>query len=298
MKLPWFKFYPEKWISDTELSQCSLAAHGLWIVLISHMHISGMKGELTANISSLARSCRCSDSELLTLLDELKNTGTADVLLRVTNDNTTVTVINRRMKREDKVRQDAALRAKKHREKQKSNGESAVQNKEVRSKKKKLDNTNTMNNTNVLFKSKSETDFDAGSPLKVEKIDLKKKYREIQISLNGADPKDIYLAVKNFIQTYKPSFALPYIDAWNLIAPKIGLSGVRGPTDKRENKIRIRTSEKAFDFYEIMEILRKDKFSRGDNDRGWTVSFDYIIDNQTNYNKILDKKPNEPKTAY
>ena len=37
-KLPWFKFWADKWLSDERLRSCSLAARGLWADMISLMH--------------------------------------------------------------------------------------------------------------------------------------------------------------------------------------------------------------------------------------------------------------------
>jgi hypothetical protein len=114
-KLPWFKFNPSWWISDTELSKCTPATRGVWIDLLCAMHQSGRSGELSGTTDQIARLARCSTAELTQALTELQTTGTADVTFR----NNNVTVINRLMKRESKTRRDTALRVKKHR----SNGE-------------------------------------------------------------------------------------------------------------------------------------------------------------------------------
>lgn len=110
-KLPWFKFNPSWWMSDTELSKCTSATRGVWIDLICAMHQSGRSGELRGTTDQIARLARCSTAELTQALTELQATGTADVTFR----NNDVTIINRLMKREAKARTDTALRVKKHR---------------------------------------------------------------------------------------------------------------------------------------------------------------------------------------
>lgn len=131
MKLPWFKFFPSWWTSDTELSKCTPATRGVWIDLLCAMHQSGRSGELSGTTDQIARLARCSTVELTQALTELQTTGTADVTFR----NNNVTVINRLMKREAKDRKDTALRVAKHRCNGKSNDNVTRKKEEVRSKK-------------------------------------------------------------------------------------------------------------------------------------------------------------------
>jgi hypothetical protein len=48
VKRPAFQFYPGDWRRDTALQSCSIAARGLWIEMITHMHESDPYGYLTA----------------------------------------------------------------------------------------------------------------------------------------------------------------------------------------------------------------------------------------------------------
>ena len=130
-RLPWFKFNPSWWISDTELSKCTPASRGVWIDLICAMHQADRSGELRGTTDQIARLARCSTVELTQALTELQTTGTADVTFR----NNNVTVINRLMKREAKARQDTALRVKKHRSNGECNANETGEKKEVRRKK-------------------------------------------------------------------------------------------------------------------------------------------------------------------
>jgi hypothetical protein len=206
-------------------------------------------------------------------------------LLHETDGNTTVTVVNRKMKRESKARHSTALRVAKHRENKNVTPEITVQKKEDR--RKKRDNTNTSTSTKVEVQSKS-VDFDP--PVLVEKIDLKSKYKKLKTDLSGKNVNEIYVALKDFIAAEKPLFITPYIDMWNIFATKYSLPTVRGPNDWRENKIRIRVHEKQFDFPEILKVLKESNFHLGDNDRSWRATFDFVIDSQKNYFRILEKK--------
>lgn len=129
-KLPWFKFNPSWWMSDTELSQCTPATRGVWIDLLCAMHQSGRSGELSSTTEKLARLARCSTAELTQALTELQTTGAADVTFR----NNNVTVINRLMKRDAKRRTDTALRVSKHRSNKDVTGE------KIEDRSKKIEN--------------------------------------------------------------------------------------------------------------------------------------------------------------
>lgn len=46
MALPWFKFYPNDWLSDRNLRRCSHAAQGVWIGILCLMNDSKERGYL------------------------------------------------------------------------------------------------------------------------------------------------------------------------------------------------------------------------------------------------------------
>lgn len=138
-KLPWFKFFPTWWLGDTELSKCTSATRGVWIDLLCAMHQSGRSGELRGTTDQIARLARCSTAELTQALTELQATGTADVTFR----NNDVTVINRLMKRESKVRIDTAFRVKKHRSNNDVTEMKRDRSKKIEVRSKKKENANT-----------------------------------------------------------------------------------------------------------------------------------------------------------
>lgn len=79
-KNPWMKFYPTDWRADPKLRMCSLAARGLWIELIAVAHEATPYGHVLVNgnapdIAALARMVGVSESEMLSLVDELDRNG-------------------------------------------------------------------------------------------------------------------------------------------------------------------------------------------------------------------------------
>lgn len=105
-KLPWMKWFPADWLNDPKLSLCSASTRGIWADLISSMHVADQSGTLAGTVEQLARFGRCSASEMAAALDELAQTGAADV----TKKRAVVTVINRKMSREFLKRQSDAAR--------------------------------------------------------------------------------------------------------------------------------------------------------------------------------------------
>lgn len=105
------QFFSGDWLTEPTLTLCSPAARGVWIDLICVMHESGRVGELRGTTEQLARFARCSPADLTHALTELQTTGAADVTTR----NSVVTVICRRLKRDEKCRNDARLRKQKER---------------------------------------------------------------------------------------------------------------------------------------------------------------------------------------
>lgn len=113
------QFYPGDWLKDPCLGMCQPATRGIWMDLLSVMHESDRSGVIAGTREQIARLCRCSAVELGLALSELSTSKTADV----TERNSHVTVINRRMQREYKDRIDTRLRVKRHRGNAACNGD-------------------------------------------------------------------------------------------------------------------------------------------------------------------------------
>ncbi len=66
-------------------------------------------------------------------------------------------------------------------------------------------------------------------------------------------------------------------------------------TDPRKNKLRIRLQEMDKDpakallvLQRIFELMEQSKFLKGDNKRGWKANFDWVIENDKNWVKIIE----------
>lgn len=105
-KLPFLPLYVAAWLSDPKLGFCTPATRGIWIDLICGMWADGQQGKITGTPKSLARVARCSEEELMAAVYELQETGTADVTPRLGPASVppVVTVINRRMSRENEAK--------------------------------------------------------------------------------------------------------------------------------------------------------------------------------------------------
>ena len=92
-----------------------------------------------------------------------------------------------------------------------------------------------------------------------------------------------------------PSFGVVkkyVIKSWNEFAKSHSLKPImsisKGST--REKRFKARHEETAFDFDQILSKSGEQDFCFGANDRGWKISFDWIVKNPGNYIYILEEK--------
>ncbi len=100
-KPPAFQFYVRDWLSDPELQSASASSRGIWINALCYMWESRDRGKLEGTVQSLSRLLNCSEEEFKRFISESEIFHFDDL---VTHQNGKVTLINRRMKREDKQR--------------------------------------------------------------------------------------------------------------------------------------------------------------------------------------------------
>ncbi len=122
MKYPYIPLYTGDWRKSTDIQFSSLAARGLWLELLIAMHENDRSGEISGTPEQFARLVGCSADEFMLLINELNCNKVANVIFCNKENNTIVTVINRRMKREYKDRILTRERVKKHRKNKKKNG--------------------------------------------------------------------------------------------------------------------------------------------------------------------------------
>jgi len=104
-KLPAIMFYTGDWIQDTRC--LSLAARGAWIDLLCVLWRSEKRGELTLPLSGYARLWGCTERKAQAVINELIERRICD---NVTNGNKNVTLISRRMTKEEKHRESTRCR--------------------------------------------------------------------------------------------------------------------------------------------------------------------------------------------
>lgn len=137
-------------------------------------------------------------------------------------------------------------------------------------------------------KNKSLTAF-----VKMEIENLETEYSELAKSLVGKNPKEIWQEMTSFINSKNPNFIQPYADMWNLMAGYTGLAKVEVINSSRTKKLGARIREPAFDFPAILNKVKDSRILKGvDNGNGWKATFDWIIENETNYVKILEGQYN------
>ena len=85
-------------------------------------------------------------------------------------------------------------------------------------------------------------------------------------------------------EQYKPS---AFVDSWNRLSDK--LPKIERFTDGRRKKLatRIRQGLTIERFETAVACCTRKGFLLGDNDRGWTATFDWLIDNQENVEKAI-----------
>lgn len=108
-KAPAFQFYVKDWLSDTALQSASSSTRGIWINMICRMWWNETKAEIRGNKTSLCRLLNCTNRELNIFFRENDVLG---FCYTSQDHNGTITIINRRMQREEKRRQSNRLRQK------------------------------------------------------------------------------------------------------------------------------------------------------------------------------------------
>lgn len=117
----------------------------------------------------------------------------------------------------------------------------------------------------------------------------KKEYAALASQFQTLGRQGSWPTVKAFVKERKPGFAAPYVDLWNLFVtgPSFKLPEVKTMNESRLKKLMKRIREDAFDFVGILEKIKRSDHLKGINSK-WSVSFDWIIENDTNYLKILE----------
>lgn len=117
--------------------------------------------------------------------------------------------------------------------------------------------------------------------------DLMKEYSVLVKGLKTDTTAELIAAKKSvfeFIRQNAPAFIEPYVFLWNIYASQNNCPKVQHITDNRKKKFKTRIQEPQFNFIEILTKAKDSQFLNGST----FFSFDWILDNQENYTKILE----------
>lgn len=91
------------------------------------------------------------------------------------------------------------------------------------------------------------------------------------------------------------------LSAWNDLAVKCGLSKVISITKSRQSKISTREKDiKDFTTSFVLALgkIEKSDFLKGKNNNGWKVSFDWLIENDSNMMKVIEGNYDNKKGTF
>jgi hypothetical protein len=128
----------------------------------------------------------------------------------------------------------------------------------------------------------------SGEPAQNRERDLKAEYEELKTSLEGKERKEAWTCLTTFIRDKSPEFIEPFAETWNLFAKAYKLPCLQDINISRRRKFSTRIREPAFDFLKILEGIKVSAHLKGENNGGWKVDFNWILENDSNYLKILE----------
>ena len=104
---------------------------------------------------------------------------------------------------------------------------------------------------------------------------------------NSNKGKNLKKEIRDLSPAEVESFAVIFINYWNSISdlPRVGTM-----TSVRLKHLNARMKEPVFmeNWQMVLHKLSRSSFHTGDNDRGWKATMDWIICNDTNYQKMLE----------
>lgn len=86
------------------------------------------------------------------------------------------------------------------------------------------------------------------------------------------------------------------VSKYNLIAKECKLTSIYKLSDKRRIKLKARLDEIGEDeLLKALDKIKESSFLKGNNDRNWKISFDWLINNDNNMIKLLEDKYKDDK---
>jgi uncharacterized protein YdaU (DUF1376 family) len=131
-KLPWMKFFPADYLLDTQLLTSS--TRGVWMDIICHLWRAPTRGSLTLSVEQWSILLRVDEAELSRTFVELQRNGICNI---VTGVDRNVTVLSRRLVKEENTRNGAAKRMRAYRDRR--NSYAAVTGEKLEARRQKLE---------------------------------------------------------------------------------------------------------------------------------------------------------------
>lgn len=215
-KNPAFQYYPSDFDRDT--STVSLAATGAWIRIMNAMWYTPNRGEITCSVDRYGILIRSTTEAAIAVLNELIEAKVCDAFfdeerqrpvtktLHVTDCNEKVTLVCRRMDREEKARKSTALRVAKFR--------NARSNTDVTTPSSVL-------HSSVLHSSKENTETSragAREPSPKHELELEDKIPEIELyhEITGQDPSIVNQErIEAALHGKTKEQVVPFFQAWD-----------------------------------------------------------------------------------
>lgn len=95
---------------------------------------------------------------------------------------------------------------------------------------------------------------------------------------------------KNPVTDSFTSWEVGVVSQWTSLCDSFGgIKKIKEMSGKRREKLRGRYRAESFrDFEAIVDAIKQQPFLYGDNERKWVMTFDWLIENDTNYLKVLE----------
>jgi len=284
-KLPWAKFFYDDWAMDLRLHPMEI--EGAWIRICCQLYRETTRGKATKPLEQWARVLITSEEKTKEILDYLRDQNIGDISEDNAGTNANITVISRRIVKDEKEREGNRLRQKRHQDKKKEEAEDPPESQEPKRK----------NNAEITGRGQK-------TEVRRQNIEIEEKKEEgpkAPPSLPFQDPLPTPKNGKHAIPK-KPKITIDQIhevDAgWNLMASTCGLPGTRYVSDDRADKIRTRLSNRWWreNWRAALEAIPKYPKLLGEND-GWRANIDWFISKDSRAAAILEgryesKKPN------
>lgn len=107
-KLPWFPFYPNDWARDLE--EHPLEIEGAWIRICTKLWWEVSRGQGKKTLTQWAKILRVPNAKALSILRYIKAEKIGNISMDLTKPNSIITVVSRRMEKDEKARSDNARR--------------------------------------------------------------------------------------------------------------------------------------------------------------------------------------------